>query len=140
MDPITIAMVAALGSGVLGGTADVGKSLIVDAYGALKDAIKRRCGADSQASTAVAAVEGDPEFEGGHALLSRALTKAGADKDPDLLALAAMLEELVAAQSGGASFIGHVSGGNVVQGGQGHTIAQAGADGIAIGRIDRVRE
>ena len=53
MDPITIALVAPLSSGVLNGTAEAGKSLIVDAYTALRDDVKHRCGADSPAPLAL---------------------------------------------------------------------------------------
>ena len=54
---------AALAAGVASGAGEVGKKVVVDAYGALKTAIKKKYGGESKIAQAVSAVEDEPEFK-----------------------------------------------------------------------------
>ncbi len=95
MDPITVAIVAALTAGVASGITDVGKKAIVDGYEALKAALKRKFGTDSKVVQAVAAVESEPNFKPNQDALAGRLAAAQADQDQELLSIAqALLEAL----------------------------------------------
>ncbi len=64
MDPISIALIGALASGVAKSVGKAGKSLIPDAYNALKEAIKNKVGANNNAAAALESVEKKPESQG----------------------------------------------------------------------------
>ncbi len=63
MDPITTSIVAALAVGVAGSAKQVGHKAFVDAYDALKAAIKNKYGIDSNIAQAVTKLEQEPDFE-----------------------------------------------------------------------------
>ncbi len=95
MDPITVAIVAALTAGVASGITDVGKKALVDGYEALKAALKRKFGADSKLAQAVAEVEANPASKGRPAVLNEEVVAAKADQDQELVSIAqALLEAL----------------------------------------------
>ena len=95
MDPITGAIVAAFASGALGGATEVGKKVIVDAYEALKAAIKQKYGEDSKIAQAVAGVEAEPDFKPNQDALAGRVEQANATGDEELVKLAqALLEAL----------------------------------------------
>ena len=81
MEPITTAIVAAVGAGL----AKVAETAILDAYNGVKSAIVKRFGADSKLEKAVKNVEDDPESAGYKMNLDEQLAKTGANKDPDIL-------------------------------------------------------
>jgi hypothetical protein len=91
MDPITGAIVAALAAGVLGGATEVGKKVVVDAYEALKAAIKKKYGEDSKVVQAVADVEEEPDFKPNQDALAGRVEQTQAAQDPDLVKLAQSL-------------------------------------------------
>ncbi len=66
MDPITLAVVAAVTAGV----AKVGEQAITDAYAALKELLKRKFGAESKVMKAAEEVEANPQSKSRPATLS----------------------------------------------------------------------
>jgi len=87
MDPITLAIVAALAGGVAEG-------VVASAYNALKDALKKKHGADSKIVQAVNAVEEEPDFKPNQETLAGRVEQVHAAQDQELLTLA---QQLVAA-------------------------------------------
>jgi hypothetical protein len=106
MDPITVTLLAALTAGVAGGVTKVGSELIVDAYGALKGALKARFGNDSNVAQAVDAMEKEPDFEPNQQALSGRLKQENATNDPELLNLTQKLAEALVAESKGTEVLG----------------------------------
>jgi len=101
MDPITGAIVAALAAGVTGGATEVSKKVIVDAYEALKAAIKKKYGADSKVAQAVSTVEEEPDFEPNQDALAGRVEQVDAVEDPELQDLAQKLLEALEETSQG---------------------------------------
>ena len=60
MDPITLAILA----GIAAGAGKVGGELVVDAYGSLKELLKRKFGAESKLVKATEDVEANPGSKG----------------------------------------------------------------------------
>lgn len=89
MDPITIAIVAALGK--------LSEQAIQDAYNALKLVIVKKFGADGRLFRSVKELEEDPNSEAGKMMIKEQVTKANALHDHDVLkaleALQTMLEK-----------------------------------------------
>jgi hypothetical protein len=97
MDPITGAIVAALAAGVASGATEVGKKVIVDAYDALKAALKGKFGIESNIAKAVADLEADPDFEPNHDALAGRVAQAKAAEDAELRELAqALIDDALA--------------------------------------------
>lgn len=92
MDPITGAILAALAAGVIGGATEVGKKVIVDAYEALKAAIKKKYGEGSKIAQAVADVEEEPDFKPSQDALAGRVEQAKAVEDEELVKLAETLK------------------------------------------------
>jgi hypothetical protein len=117
MDPITGAIVAALAAGVASGAGEVGKKVVVDAYGALKAAIKKKYGAESKVAQAVAAVEDEPDFEPNQQALAGRVEQVDAADDPELQELAQKLLEALEETSRGKEALGkyniQIDGGQV---------------------------
>ena len=84
MDPITAALVAALAAGVLSGTTEVGKNLLVDAYTALKAKLKQKFGDQSRVVKSVAFLEESPDSEASKGLVHESVVATKADQDPEL--------------------------------------------------------
>ena len=91
MDPITGAIVAALAAGVVSGATEIGKKLLVDAYDALKAAIKKKYGEDSKVVQAIADVEEEPDYQPNQADLAGRVEQTQAAQDPELVKLAQTL-------------------------------------------------
>ena len=101
MDPITAAIVAALAAGVAAGATEVGKKVIVDAYDALKAALKKKFGADSDLAEAVEKLEKKPDSAGRQETLKEEVEAAQAANDPQLQQLAqALIEALKSTPEG----------------------------------------
>lgn len=101
MDPITAAIVAALAAGVAAGATEVGKKVIVDAYDALKAALKKKFGADSDLAEAVEKLEKKPDSTGRQETLKEEVEAAKAANDPQLQQLAqALIEALKSTPEG----------------------------------------
>lgn len=110
MDPITAAIIAALAAGVLSGTTEVGKNLVVDAYHVLKDKLKQRLGSESRVVKSVQFLEESPDSEASKALVHEAVVAAKADQDPELQQAAQALRDQVHALPGGVQYIQNVTG------------------------------
>lgn len=110
MDPVTLAMVAALDSGVVAGVTEASKELIVDTYTALRGALKRRFGAESAGSAALTLVEKEPQNGALQRILSQEVTGSGADAVPEIGELAAKLRALIEARPGGKDVVARVVG------------------------------
>lgn len=95
MDPVTMATIASLATGVAGGAAEVGQKVIVDAYEALKAVIQQKYGQKSDLAEAVANVEKKPDSEARKGVLQEEVAAVQAHKDPEVLKTAqALLDQL----------------------------------------------
>ena len=115
MDPITGAIVAALASGALSGATEVGKNAIVDAYEALKTALKKKSADKNDVVEAVDKLEQKPKSEARRDLVAEEIDDANLSGDPELAKLAqALLDALEStdqvAKEGGKYI---VQGGNI---------------------------
>jgi hypothetical protein len=91
MDPISAAIVTALAAGVAGGVGEAGKKLMVDAYDALKAALRQKCGVDSEVVEAVEKLEKKPDSAGRQGTLQEEVEAAKAADDTELKQLAQAL-------------------------------------------------
>jgi hypothetical protein len=83
MDPITLAIIGALGK--------LSESVIKDSYEALKAAIARKCGVDSDITQAVDHLEKRPESTGRLETLKEEIQNAKLIENPEILKLATEL-------------------------------------------------
>ncbi len=81
MDPITVSIVAALAAGVTEGATRVAQQAIVDAYGVLKDALKKKFGDRSEVVKSVESLEAKPASNARKELLAEEVAAAKADQD-----------------------------------------------------------
>jgi hypothetical protein len=121
MDPITVAIVAAIAAGAAAGAGQVAEKAIVDAYEGLKGLIKRKLGADNKVSQAVAELEKEPEFEPNKAALEGRVKQAKVDEDADIKAAAQALLEQLKARPGGEQHIQTAIGSYIAQADRGST-------------------
>lgn len=87
MDPITLAITTALGN--------LGQSVIKDAYDALKAALQKKFGADSDLVDAVDKFEQKPESKARETLLQEEVDTTKAMEDTELIQLAESLIEKI---------------------------------------------
>lgn len=131
MDPVTTAIVAALATGVASGMTKFGESVIVDAYEALKTALKQKFGVDSNLAEAVNNLENKPDSAGRKETLREEVISAKADQDPDVLKAAQALLDQLKAQPDGEQHI---------QTAIGNYIAQADRGGVATVSVNQPQE
>jgi RIP homotypic interaction motif len=113
MDPITL-IATALVTGAAQGLSDNASTVVKDAYARLKARGKERLGGGPDAELVLAKHDRAPETW--QALLMAELTKAGADRDRDLIAAAkALLDHLVGEAGEGAKYVVNVRGAQGVQ-------------------------
>jgi hypothetical protein len=110
MDPITMAIVAALTAGAISGLTDVGKQTITDAYTALKNLLKKKFGHQSEISKAAEGVETRPDSAGRQSVLHEEIVAAHADQDPELLKAAQEILNRISSQPGGNQYIQNIRG------------------------------
>ena len=111
MDPITTAIVVALGR--------LGENVIKDAYDALKAAIAKKYGVNSDLAEEIEKLEKKPTSTARKESLKEEVAAAKADKDPEILRLAQTLLDKVHDQPGSAStIINQQAGDNSIQIGQ----------------------
>ena len=113
MDPITLAIVAAVTAGVT----KVGEQVIVDAYAALKAVLQRKFGAQSEVAKAVEGVEARPDSQSRKGTLQEEVAASRADQDPEVLAAAQALLEKIKAQPNGARIVQRATGNYIAQAG-----------------------
>ncbi len=91
MDPVTL-IVAALAAGASAGVTDAVSQAVKDAYAGLKALVLRRV--KDQPAGEVAVVEHEKDPDTWSAPLTKTLTTAGADRDPELITAAERLLQL----------------------------------------------
>jgi hypothetical protein len=120
MDPVTLAIVAALVGGVF---TDASAPPITDAYNGLKRLLKRKFG-HTEALVAIESLEKKPDSPGRQGTLAEELKDAGVDKDEEIVRAAHALLDQIKAQPGGEQYVQTVTGNlnAVVQGGGSATV------------------
>lgn len=108
MDPISLAIVAAVTAGV----AKVGEQAIADAYAGLKELLKRKFGAESKVVKAAEEVEANPQSKNRPGTLSEEVVAAKADQDPEILKAAEALLSKLKETPGGQTIINQTVPGN----------------------------
>jgi hypothetical protein len=98
MDPITVAIVGAIGAGAMSGLTETSKTAITDAYTKLKDLLARKFGARSQVMQAVDQLEAKPDSTSGKEALQEEVIAVNAGQDTDVLTAANYLLDLIQAQ------------------------------------------
>ena len=111
MDPITAAIIA----GLAVGATKVSTGMVTDAYEALKDAIRRKFGGESDVARAVDGLEAKPESVGKRTVLQEEVAAAKVDQDPDILKAAQALLDQIKAQPGGEQHIQQAIGSYIAQ-------------------------
>jgi hypothetical protein len=96
-DLIMNAITAAVSAGAAAGVSEASKKAIVDVYGRLKSLIIRRFGGESEAAAALDKFEAKPDSEGRKRMLGEELESAGAASDPEMVAAARALLDLIRA-------------------------------------------
>ena len=91
MDPITAAIVSALAVGIGAGAAKVAEQAIADSYNALKSALMKKHGEDSDVIEAVEKLEAKPNSTGRQTTLQEEIKASKADQDPELIKAAKAL-------------------------------------------------
>ena len=110
MDPITTAIIAAL--------ANLSKDVIKDGYNALKAALKKKFGSESDLVDAVEGLEKKPDSKARQAMLQEEVAVVKANEESDIIRLAQDLLNKIQEQPGGQNIINQtqnntVSGVNV---------------------------
>ena len=99
MEPVTL-IVSALVAGATAALRDTAAEAIKDAYGALKDLLKKRFGGKPEAEMALQQVEKKPEVW--KEPLKDAIAESGADKDEAIVQAAQSLLKLIQPQQASA--------------------------------------
>jgi len=110
MDPITLAIVAALTAGATGGLSETAKAMILDAYQGLKNLIKEKVRNTSNVITSIELLETKPQSVGRQQTLNEDIIDAQIDKDQDILQAAQQVMSLIKAEPDGEHHIQHVFG------------------------------
>ena len=130
MDPITIAIVAALTAGATGGVTEVAKDAIVDAYQALKSLIGNKFGGKGAVVQSLELLEARPGSVGRQQTFEEEIIDAQVVQDPEIVQAARSLLELVQKQPGGEQHILHVTGNyNAVVQGRGNATVNVNQPG-----------
>src|SRR5579863_9136548 len=110
MDPITVAIVAALTVGATSGLSETTKALITDAYQSLKNLIKKKVSEKSHLITSIEVLETKPQSVGRQHTLNEDITEAQLDHDQDILQAAHRLYSLIQDESNGEQHLQHIIG------------------------------
>lgn len=105
MDTLTLAIIAAAEVGATYGEPAVGKRETVDAYGFLKEVIRRKFAEDVVLLEAIDAFEADPTSAVRRQALRDAIVATGAHQDAMVLQAAQALLDKIEDQPGGEQFI-----------------------------------
>jgi hypothetical protein len=101
MDPITIAIAAALSAGAITGLTETSKTAISNAYQALKALLTKKFGSTSEVVQAVNRLEAKPESKDRKEILQEEIITVKAAQDSELLAAAKDLLMMVHPQQAG---------------------------------------
>jgi hypothetical protein len=115
MDPITTAIVAALGAGAISGATEVGEQIISDAYSKLKDLLGKKFGTKSKVVKAVKELESNPKSAARKEVVKEEVAAVQADQDTELLQLAQSLLKSIKALPGGTQIIQTATGDQNIQ-------------------------
>ncbi len=94
MDPITTAIVAALTAGTTAGATETVKKAIADGYESLKSLIKRKL-SNGEVTEALDKLHANPQSPARQGVLAEEIARTTAIKDPELLAAADALLNIV---------------------------------------------
>ncbi len=92
-------------AGAISGVTKVGEQVVADAYGKLKDLLKKRFGARSNVVQAVKELEANPKSAARKEVVKEEVAAAKADQDKELLKAAQALIKSIKALPGGAQII-----------------------------------
>lgn len=95
MEPITMAIIAALTAGVTAGATQVGKSALVDAYNGFKALLSKKFGKQSKLTKAVDELEENPDSKGRQLTLQEEVEAVQAGQDSEVLQAAKLLAAAV---------------------------------------------
>jgi hypothetical protein len=110
MDPITAAILAALGAGALKGVGKLGQDVLSDAYEGLKNLLRRKFGEQGDVAQSVANLEQRPDSTARAGMLAEALGDVKANDDPEIVAAAKALLEQIEKLPGGDQVVQQVTG------------------------------
>ena len=108
MDPITLAIVAAVTAGVT----KVGEQAITDAYAGIKELLKRKFGSESKVVKAVEDVEANPDSKSRPATLSEEVRASKADQDAEIMKAAEILLAKLKDTAAGQTIVNQTVTGN----------------------------
>ena len=109
MDPVSLALLTALGAGVTSGLTDTAKDAIVAGYTTLKERLLARFGqSHPDLEYALITVEAKPSSQARQGVLVEELTAARASDDPELVALASTLLQQLQHTPHGSQVLQHV--------------------------------
>jgi len=121
MEPVTAAIIAALSAGAASGATDIAKKALVDGYGGLKALISKKIGNNSDVADAMEKLQAEPDSHGRQQTVAEKLKASNANADPELLAAAQSLLELIKALPLGEQHIQHAVGTGIAQADHGST-------------------
>jgi hypothetical protein len=121
MDPVTVAIIAAISAGSTSGVADATKKAIVDGYEGLKALLKKKFGTNSDAAEAIEKLQANPESPGRRETLAEELKMVNAAGEPELLNAAQALLKLIKDLPQGEQHIQVAYGTSIAQADRGST-------------------
>lgn len=121
MDPITVAIVAAIGIGTVSGATKIAEQTIVDAYNGLKVLFVKKFGQNSDVVKAVERLEEKPTSSGRRTTLSEEIVSAKAADDQDILVAANDLLDRIKQLPSGEQHIQDALGSYIAQADRGST-------------------
>ena len=109
MDPVSLALITALGAGVTGSITTATQTALVASYRALKDRLLTKIGSTHpEVAQALAKLETTPTSQARQAVLVEEVTAAQLPQDLELVKLAQMLLEQIPQAPAGSQIISHV--------------------------------
>jgi hypothetical protein len=110
MDPVTTAIVAALAAGGTAGITDTAKTMITEAYQALKDLLQKKFGSESNLVKSVAVLEAKPTAVPRQQTLDEEIIEVHAHQDPDIMQAAQRVLQQIKAHPQAERHVQHVIG------------------------------
>lgn len=110
MDPVTMAIIAAVEAGANSAAGDVAKKALVDCYDGLKSLLIKKFGTESDVAEALDKLEKQPDAKGRRQTVQDELVAVDAGADPELLKAAQALVDQIKSRPGGEQHITNVQG------------------------------
>ena len=129
MDPITL-ITTALAAGAAVAGKEIAAEAVRDAYHGLKTLILRKFGDQPEVPAAIQLVETQPNSEPYQQALQTSLAQAHAEADPDVVAQAQSLLDLLQQEGLGGAYLARLEGSGAIA--QGPGAVAAGKGGVAI--------